>query len=71
MSSSWNHPICKTCWDAQNPGRPAVAVVNSETYSCCFCGQSTAGGIFVRKDPRTLDCNGVHESRITNHESPK
>ncbi len=52
---SWTHSICLGCWNKRYRGRP-VRIPNPETEKCCFCGALTTSGIYVRADPKTLDC---------------
>lgn len=70
--AEWTHPKCEACWIADNSGlddegrafirRPARVVAdNLPAEVCCFCGRFTIGGIYVRADPRTTLCGGVHE----------
>lgn len=53
---SWTQSICVDCSDERNPERKAVALVdthrNEET--CCYCGEPTTSGIYVRADPSTV-----------------
>jgi hypothetical protein len=60
--SRWTHAICVGCWNARHPDRPASADANgrTEAHACCFCGQQTTSGIFIREDPKTVACAGVH-----------
>ena len=58
--SKWNHTICSTCWEKKNPGREAARVIDGVRELCCYCGESTTSGIFVRDDPATLRCKGEH-----------
>jgi hypothetical protein len=36
--------------------REPARVRDAKPSVCCFCGQQTRLGIFVRKDPRALNC---------------
>lgn len=59
--SNWTHPICDPCWAEIAPGRePFRFLENSrELEVCCFCGDETESGIYVRHDPsRALHCTG-------------
>lgn len=57
--SAWTHAICRDCWLSQHPDEPAHALTNHvSTETCCFCLASTADGIYVRQDPRTVACSG-------------
>lgn len=56
----WNHSICAECWNKQNPQRSPHALRNDPVKKCCFCGQDTSAGIYVRHDPRLLSCAANH-----------
>ena len=57
--SAWTHTICRPCWDKLNPDREPVRVKNAQTEPCCYCGNETFSGIYVRKDPDELPlCKG-------------
>jgi hypothetical protein len=46
--------MCDTCWEDRNPDREPVRVTHNLSYKaeiCAWCGQPTAGGIYVRQDP--------------------
>ncbi len=49
----WTHPICTECWDKRNPNRKPIRVADefTEVEICCFCGNLTREGIYVRTDP--------------------
>jgi hypothetical protein len=52
---SWTQPICEACWNERNPEREAVRVtVQEDAETCCYCGEHTSSGIFVRVDPKTV-----------------
>lgn len=61
MSSPWNHSVCNDCWDEMHPGRPACRLIDPLEERCCFCGATHKSGIYVRKNPADMECNGVHE----------
>lgn len=48
---TWTHSICVPCWNKREPDRPPVTVVEKEQNICCFCGELTDSGIFVREHP--------------------
>ena len=63
----WNHRICGDCWlgdpekfhwdeNGDCHFRPPVQIKDIEPGVCCFCGNKTKLGIFVRADPKTLNC---------------
>lgn len=65
MSKNWNQPICEMCWIERNSEweehpdgfdvlvsiRQPVTVKNSGIETCCYCGDPTVVGIYIRKDP--------------------
>lgn len=55
--SRWNHSICWNCWKRQEGEREPVRVVNPKEGACCFCGTPHASGIFVRRDPDSMQCD--------------
>lgn len=61
MSSRWNHSMCADCWNARNPNRKAVKVIDAKQERCCFCAQIHSSGIYIREDPLKLFCHGEHE----------
>lgn len=48
----WTHVICEKCWNAKNPNRIALTVIDGEEEICCFCGNKTKAGIFIREHPK-------------------
>jgi len=65
------HAICAPCWTKQHPelGVPTWAAGGFLTRlterlrvdeTCCFCGEVTSAGIYVRHDPYELRCQGNH-----------
>lgn len=50
----WTHPMCRACWDTKNPGREAVLVIGEAGDVCCWCGDETDAGIYIRADPAAL-----------------
>jgi len=48
---SWTHPICEACWSERNPNREPVTVNNGNIETCCYCGEHTKSGIYIREDP--------------------
>lgn len=63
------HTICDACWAmrvaaAGQPGREPVrakpGVFPQEMPACCYCGQPTSSGIFVRDNDRGPKCEGHH-----------
>lgn len=51
---SWTQSICRSCFGERNPGRRPVRIIDPDTETCCDCGQSTDGGIYIRADPATV-----------------
>lgn len=56
---NWNQPCCDACWIAytlqhEMPGREPVRLRQPMHEQCCFCGEGTLSGIYVRVDPRTV-----------------
>jgi hypothetical protein len=58
--SKWTHAICDGCWGKRNPGRLATVLINKNVEICCFCGEKTTAGIYVRAEPSKLLCKGKH-----------
>ena len=59
--SSWNHPICRECWNRKFPGRDPFRSILDTDEQCCFCGAETSDGIFAMNDPReTPHCTQNH-----------
>jgi hypothetical protein len=61
--SNWTHNICEPCWEKRHPGRTAVRMLEPEKETCCFCGDQTYGGIYVREDPANTKCNHEGEGK--------
>lgn len=62
---SWTQPLCDPCWaddygivnddgDVVGLSRLPVRLVDPDPQTCCRCGRSTSGGIYVRVDPKTV-----------------
>jgi hypothetical protein len=63
--SPWSHVICTDCWNTQHPDKEPVVLAELLTpETCCFCGQLTDSGIYVRHDPNEALCKGVHEAQL-------
>lgn len=58
---NWTHPICDKCWNKRHPNRPPYKVNFGTNEVCCFCQSTTNDGIYVREDPTTVPCKGVHD----------
>lgn len=48
--------MCGACWYEQNRDGEPVRVKNDSPQVCCFCGNRTSAGIYVRHDPAELEC---------------
>lgn len=61
--SAWTHSQCGPCWTAANTDeetgevREPVRLNQPPMDTCCFCGMTTAWGIYVREDPEGLICS--------------
>lgn len=51
---SWTHAQCKRCWDKENPNREALEILDKEVEICCTCGERTASGIYIRRNPKNV-----------------
>ena len=51
------------CWRRDKDGRTPQRMTNAELEHCCFCGDVTQDGIYVRHDPEDpkLKCGGKHD----------
>jgi hypothetical protein len=60
---TWTHAQCEDCWAKAHPeGRVPVRIRDTaHPEECCFCGNATTAGIFVRHDPRDLSCTHPEE----------
>ena len=59
--AGWTHNICAACWENRSKGGMPVRVVKPDPDTCCFCGKDNQNGIYVRDDPKTAPCKGVHK----------
>jgi hypothetical protein len=58
--------MCDDCWakrqDLLNPFSPVrLTDENREEECCCWCGQQTRAGIYVREDPVLLPRHEDHD----------
>lgn len=60
MSAATNHAICDRCWVRRNPDRVPCRVLYVGPEKCCFCGEMTASGIYLRAPLDETICNGEH-----------
>lgn len=53
---SWTQPVCSADWYKHNPDREPHRMVAEMAghETCCYCGQPTTSGIYVRVDPATV-----------------
>lgn len=54
---SWTQPVCSADWFKRNPNRGEphrIVPEYAEEETCCYCGQLTTSGIYVRVDPATV-----------------
>lgn len=58
--SKWTHAICKKCWKLHHPDRNPACILDDKLMKCCYCGQMTDAGIYVRDEPAKCLVNGVH-----------
>lgn len=59
--SQWTHSMCNLCWDKKNPTREPYVIKDRMLENCCFCGEPTRSGIYVRENPATLpNCPQLH-----------
>ncbi len=60
--STWNHRQCGDCWMKAHPYEEGAQVqvphqiIGLPSGTCCFCGNKSQLGIFVRHDPKKLSC---------------
>lgn len=56
----WTHNICIDCWNKQKPNREPLSTTVHNNEKCCFCGNKTNKGIYIRQDPndKILKCGG-------------
>uniref|UniRef100_A0A6H1ZC26 Uncharacterized protein n=1 Tax=viral metagenome TaxID=1070528 RepID=A0A6H1ZC26_9ZZZZ len=48
---TWTHAICEGCWIIKCMYKEPVKLINRVAETCCFCGDSTVSGIYIREDP--------------------
>ena len=64
---SWTQPICETCWkrppihDTGGPEIEPARLLSPEKEKCAFCGDETESGIYVRRDPLTVNFPAMKE----------
>jgi hypothetical protein len=58
--SRWTHAACLPCYEKLHPGRTPHRLADPEEEPCCICGGLAGSGIYVRADPASTLCKGVH-----------
>ncbi len=64
MKGQWTHAACEDCFarvqarQSGMPGRPS-RLVDPDLETCCYCGEQTTSGLYVRDDPQALHPGGV------------
>lgn len=58
--SEWSHPICDDCWEFRSTAQPA-RLIDPDLEMCCFCGNYTKSGIYIREDPEVPIYHHTHE----------
>lgn len=60
--SEWMHAICVPCWNRfrMEPKGYQDTMTTCAPEVCCWCGAVTVAGIFLRGDPATMECGGIH-----------
>lgn len=58
---SWTHACCESCWVDHCLARGVAVgeptrVKGAKIERCCFCGNETHSGIYVRHNPEDLTC---------------
>lgn len=51
---SWTQPVCERCFGIEKPGRVPPRVRDAERETCCYCGDPTYTGVYIRVDPATV-----------------
>lgn len=54
MEGQWTHAICLTDYQEKFPGRTPHRMGPADLEKCCYCGEDTLDGIYVRDDPKKL-----------------
>jgi hypothetical protein len=50
----WTQASCEGCWNTRHPGRTPHVLLNPDLERCCYCGDDTVSGIYVREDPNKV-----------------
>ena len=63
--SRWTHAMCAGCWvERHGETRQPTVMLEPAMETCCWCGDGTMDGIYVRHDPAEVACAGkgpVHD----------
>jgi hypothetical protein len=61
--SRWTHAVCDDCWKTEHPDQSPYRFTMTARFTekCCYCGNSTDSGIYIRTPPDTVGCGGEHE----------
>ena len=59
----WTHRMCDHCWSRSHKRDP-LRIKNDPIGKCCFCGKDTNSGIYVRYDPKELNCEKNHKDDV-------
>ena len=53
---SWTQPCCDDDWIEHHPGREPTRIKPefADEETCCYCGQVTVSGIYVRVNPHEV-----------------
>ncbi len=47
--------VCAPCWNERNPANHVIpGYTGGELETCCYCGNETLSGLYVRVDPTTV-----------------
>lgn len=52
--SAWSHAICAPCWEERFPDLTPYVLAIPDLELCCFCGEDTEAGIYIRDDPQAV-----------------
>lgn len=61
LARRFNHAICMPCWRLTEGDRIPARLKDPQEQTCCFCLRPCASGIFVRRKPEYLPCQGDHD----------
>ena len=59
---TWTHRICTDCW-YKGESRVPTRIKDDSMGECCFCHRKTYAGIYVRHDPKDLNCEDNHKKK--------